>query len=122
DITWLGIRLVQPDPHVDYRGAYQFVEARRQPGDQLWTQIGVVYQTYYGLDAPALMEGQFDEAAALAKHDRLWVVGGDTSRDLRQRLEASAGRVALRHHVSGLDVLLLEPSETLVKEESPYLH
>jgi 4-amino-4-deoxy-L-arabinose transferase-like glycosyltransferase len=122
DITWLGIRLVQPDPHVDYRGAYQFVEARRQPGDQLWTQIGVVYQTYYGLDSPALMEGQFDEAVALAKHERLWVVVGDTSHELRQRLETSAGRVALRHHVSGLDVLLLEPGETLVKADKSCRH
>jgi hypothetical protein len=107
--TGLVVTLGRPDGHIDYRGAYQFVHAHRRPDDLLFSQMAVVYQTYYGTDAPVLKDHEFDDAVRRAGGERLWVVWGDNRPDLRQRVEASGGRVALRHHVSGLDVLLFEP-------------
>jgi 4-amino-4-deoxy-L-arabinose transferase-like glycosyltransferase len=109
DALGVAMTLYRPDPHVDYRGAYQFVQARRQAGDLLWAHMAIVYQTYYGTDAQVLEDHQLEKAVDCAKGSRLWVVVGDTRRDVRQRLEAAGGRITLRHHVSGLDVLLFEP-------------
>src|SRR5262249_30277981 len=111
DFTWLAIRLARPDGNLDYRGAYQFVHAHRQPRDLLWSQMAVVHQTYYGKGAPVLMGQELEEAIRQVKSQRLWVVLGDTRYDFRQRFEAAGGRVALRHHVSGLDVLLFKPGQ-----------
>jgi 4-amino-4-deoxy-L-arabinose transferase-like glycosyltransferase len=111
DFTWLVVRLAKPDRNLDYRGAYQFVHAHREPADLLWSQMAVVYQTYYGQGAPVLTDHDFEEAVQRAKSQRLWVVLGDTRQDLRQRFEAGGGRVTFRHHVSGLDVLLVEPAD-----------
>jgi hypothetical protein len=71
--------------------------------------MAVVYQTYYGKGAHILMDHEFEEAVRRAKSQRLWVVVGDNRHDLRYRLEAGGGCISLRHHVSGLDVLLFEP-------------
>jgi len=109
DFACLAGKLVEPDGRLDYRGAYQFVHAHRQPTDQLWSQTTVVYETYYGKTAPVLHDSEFHDAVRRARSERVWFVLGDNRDDLRQRCAASGGRVALRHHVSGLDVLLLEP-------------
>ncbi len=110
DFAWVAIRIVRPDARLDYRGAYQIEEAQRQPGDSLWTETGVVYQVYYGKHADHLLGDDFAEAERLVKCRRLWVVAGDTRNDLWQRLEAAGGRLVMRHHVSGLEVVLFEPS------------
>jgi hypothetical protein len=109
DFTWLVVRLARPDGNLDYRGAYQFVHAHRQPSDVFWSQMAVVHQTYYGKGTPVLMDHEVEEAIRRVRGQRLWVVLGDTRYDFRQRFEAAGGRVALRHHVSGLDVFLFEP-------------
>jgi hypothetical protein len=109
DFTHLVVRIARPDENLDYRGAYQFVHAHRQPADLLWMQMAVVYQTYYGMDAPILLDHELEEAVRRAGSQRLWVVVGDTRQDLRRRFEAGGGCLSLCHHVSGLDVLLFEP-------------
>ena len=110
DFVALMANLARPDANLDFRGAYQFVCAHRQPGDLLWSQTAIMYQTYYGTAAPVLMDHEFGDAVRLANQQRLWVVLGDNRLDLRQQLEVGGGHVALRHHVSGLDVFLFEPS------------
>jgi hypothetical protein len=118
DFTWLVVNLARPNDNIDYRGAYQFVHAYRQPADLLWSQVAVVYRVYYGKEAAALMDHQFEEAVCRARSQRIWVVCGDTRQDLLQRFDAAGGRIALRHHVSGLDVLLFEPWETSAEGEN----
>jgi hypothetical protein len=109
DAIRLSVVLVRPNPQTDYRGAYQFVTARRAPGDLLWAQTAVVYQTYYGKDAPVLMDHQIDEALALAKSRRLWVVVRDHPPEARARFESAGAAITLRQPFSDLEVLLLEP-------------
>ncbi len=112
-LAWDAIRLsavlVRPNPQTDYRGAYAFVTHRRAPGDLLWAQTAVVYQTYYGKDAPVLMDHEIDEALELAKSRRLWVVVADHPPKVRARFEAAGAAITLRQPFSGLEVLLLEP-------------
>jgi hypothetical protein len=110
DLAWVAIRIVRPDARLDYRGAYQIEEAQRQPGDLLWTETSVVHQVYYGKHTDHLLGDDFTEAERLVKCRRLWLVAGDTRNDLWKRLEAAGGRMVKRHHVSGLEVVLFEPS------------
>lgn len=112
DLTSMVGRLVQPDGHLDYRGAYQFVLAHRQPMDLLWSQFAVVYQTYYGTAAPVLRDNEFEQAVQQVNRQRLWVVVGNRRPEVRQRLEAAGGCLVHCHHVSGLDVLLFEPGRS----------
>jgi hypothetical protein len=101
--------VVRPDARIDYRGAYVFVRAHRQANDALWAQMAVVYETYYGKDAPILRDADWPLAQQVVGQQRLWAVMGNTRHDLRQRLEEAGGRVILSHQVSGLSILLFEP-------------
>lgn len=105
----VGTYLVRPDAGLDYRGAYEFIHARRKAGDAIWSQTAVVYQTYYGKNAPVLKDEEFTNAEQQVSLGRLWVVMGSNRNDLRQRLESAGGLVTLDHRVSGLQVLLFEP-------------
>ena len=81
-LAWLGVfvvawsaalmvrRTIRPDTGSDYRGAYQFVHAHREPDDALWSQMAVVYQTYYGMDAPVLKDHEFEIAQAVVRDGR----------------------------------------------------
>lgn len=122
--AWLGVlvlawssalmmkRVVQPDPGLDYRGAYQFIHASRAPGDAIWSQTAVVYQSYYGKDASVLKDHEFAQAEQLASRSRLWMVAGTNRGDFREKIEAAGGRLVLRRDVSGLQVLLFEPAKS----------
>ena len=110
DLVWVGVRLVHPDARIDYRGAYEYVHAHREPDDLLWAQMTVVYHTYYGKDAPVLNDRQFKAAIEHAKSRRVWTVWGETRADLRRQFEAAGTRIVHRHHVSGLEILAFEPS------------
>jgi hypothetical protein len=108
--AWTLPALIWPDPGLDYRGAYHFVQAHKRPDDRIWSQVAVVYQTYYGENAPVLTDDELPTAERLAGETRLWAVFGDNRADLRRRLESSGGRVALEQPFNGLVVLLFEPS------------
>jgi hypothetical protein len=73
--------------------------------------MAVVYQTYYGKSGRILMDHEFEEAVRRATRQRLWVVCGENRQDLIRRFTAAGGQIALRHHVSGLDVLLFVPAD-----------
>lgn len=110
--VWMVRRTVHPDAGLDYRGAYQFIDSQRAPGDVIWSQMAVVYQTYYGPDAPVLQDHEFARAEQLVSGTRLWMVAGANRRDFQTKLEAAGGRVVLQHEVSGLRVLLFVPAES----------
>jgi hypothetical protein len=118
DFTWLCIRLAQPDPGLDYRGAFRVLQTVRGPGEQLWVANDVVYQVYCGTDAPVLRDWELGEALRRVKHEPLWAVIGDTQHALRRRFEVAGGRVVQRYHVSGLDVLRFVPA-TAPQAEGP---
>ena len=44
--------------------------------------MAVVYETYYGKDAPVLRDVDFPRAEQLVSHQRLWTVMGRTRFDL----------------------------------------
>jgi hypothetical protein len=111
DAAHLAAGFTRPANVLDYRGAYRYVDARRGDGDGLWSQTGIVCQTYYGKDAAVLLDHQLDEAVRRAKSERLWVVAGDTRHDLRERFESTGARLTHRHHVSGLAIYLFEPGQ-----------
>jgi hypothetical protein len=111
DLCWLGLRLATPDPGSNYREAYAFTRAHLQAGERIWTTTDVVYQTYYGVDDPALLDGDVALAEEAVRRRRIWVVAGTNRDDLWRRLEAAGGRVVLRHDVTDLSVCLLEPAE-----------
>ncbi|MCE9530496.1 MAG: glycosyltransferase family 39 protein [Planctomycetes bacterium] len=112
DFAFLVVKIVKPDGNLDYRRAYQFIHSQRKADDQIWSQSGVVYQVYYGRNAPLLADHEeFEEAVRRSKSQRLWVVWGHPRHDFQKRVEAGGGRVILRHQVSGLDVLLFEPAD-----------
>jgi hypothetical protein len=111
-------RIAVPDHKMDFRGAYQFVHAHMEPTDNLWSITTVVHQTYYGKSAPLLLDSEFDEAVQRAGSQRIWVVIGERHYFLRERFETNA-RVAFRHHVGGLDVLLFVPRNDATARVSP---
>jgi hypothetical protein len=111
DFSWLVVSLVTANPGVDYRGAYQYVHAHQQPGDALWAHMAVVYQTYYGKDAPGLTAADLSTAEQIVSHQRLWAVVGSNRIDLRRQLESAGGQVVFAHDVEGLSVLLFEPGK-----------
>jgi hypothetical protein len=115
DFTRLVEKVVWPDAKLDYRGAYQIAHAEQAKGDALWSQMAVVHQVYYGNQAPLLTDHEIDAALDAAKSRRLWVVVGDNRGDLRERFTATGARIAQRHHVSGLDVLLYEPGDEALR-------
>lgn len=110
--TLMVRQTIRPDTGLDYRGAYQFIHAQQAPGDAIWSQMSVVYQTYYGLDAPVLKDHEFGRAQELVRRTRLWMVAGANRPDFPAKLEAAGGQIALRHEVSGLQVLLFEPPQS----------
>jgi 4-amino-4-deoxy-L-arabinose transferase-like glycosyltransferase len=118
DLVWLGARLGQPESMVDYRGAYEFVHAQRQPGDRLLTQSGVVYLSYYGKEAPVWIDHQLEEATREMTERRIWVVMSDSRPDIRQGLEAVGGHVVLKEHFSKVDVFLFEPRDRTTVEDA----
>jgi hypothetical protein len=107
---WTVPSLLWPDPGLDYRGAYRFVHAQERPDDRVWSQVAVVYRTYYGENAPVMSDDDLSEAERAASKGRLWAVFGDNRADIRRRLESAGGRVVQERRFSGLVVLLLEPS------------
>ena len=109
---WMVRRTVRPDAGLDYRGAYQFIQSQRAPGDVIWSQMAVVYQTYYGPDAPVLQDHEFARAEQLVSVTRLWTVAGANRPDFQAKLEAAGGRVVLQHQVSGLGVRLFAPAKS----------
>jgi hypothetical protein len=112
-VAWQSWRLpgqfLHPDERLDYRGAYRLVHLHRRPGDRIFSEAVVVYQTYYPGEAPPLGDNDLNEALRLAGRQPLWVVIGDNRADLRSRFAAAGAQVARRYHVSGLDVLRLQP-------------
>jgi hypothetical protein len=110
DCSQLAKGLIWPDDGLDYRGAYAYVQAHRQANDAIWAHMAVVYETYYGKDAPVLRDADFPQAEHLVAQQRLWAVLSIHRHDLRQRLEAGGGHVVLSHRVNGLAVLLFEPN------------
>jgi hypothetical protein len=118
DLAWLGARLAQPELMVDYRGAYEFVHAQRQPGDRILTQSGVVYLSYYGTEAPVWIDHQLEEAKREMNERRIWVVMSDSRPDIRQGLEAVGGHVVLKEHFNKVDVFLFEPRERRAVEDA----
>ncbi len=107
DFVWLGQRLVYPEPVIDYRGAYQFVESRHQPGDRIWAQTAVVYQTYYGKRAPVWTDDEFGEAERWVAHGRVWIVASE-KREFPDALQAAGGRLILQRSFSKQTVWLFE--------------
>ncbi len=110
DLFWVGVRLVNPDPLIDYRGAYQYVHAHEQAGDAVWAQAGVVYQVYYGKNAEFLSDDDMPTAERLIKEHRIWVIAGTLSAKWRHHLEAAGGELVDDHEIhQGLHVLLFAP-------------
>ena len=118
DLFWVGVRLVNPDPLIDYRGAYQYVHAHAQPGDAVWAQMTVVYQVYYGKDAAVLGDDDLPAAARLVRHRRLWVIASNTMPSWRHHLEAVGATVIEEHDINGLKVCLFAAAETPTEPEA----
>jgi hypothetical protein len=117
--SWTVSGMIQPLSGLDYREAYQFVQNQKETDDAIFAQMAVVYQTYYGKDAAVLKDEDFPKAEHLAGERRLWAVIGATRFDLRRRLEAAGGRVALEHRVGGLVVLLFAPESSTADVKEP---
>ncbi len=113
DFSWTIYRIAIPDKQMDFRGAYEFVHAHKEPTDNFWSMTAIVHETYYGKSDSVLMDKDLEEALNRAKSQRVWVVVGINNVSLRERFEANA-RVAYKQNFSRLDVLLFEPKNDAV--------
>jgi hypothetical protein len=113
DFSWTIYRIAIPDKQMDFRGAYEFVHAHKEPTDSFWSMTAIVHETYYGKSDAVLKDPDLEEALNRAKHQRVWVVVGIDNAGLRQRFEANA-RVAFKQNFCRLDVLLFEPKNDSV--------
>ncbi|MGH7224346.1 MAG: hypothetical protein ACRELF_14040 [Gemmataceae bacterium] len=115
-LLWAGERLIVVTPRCQFREAFTYVEAHRQPGDVLWVSHPQVYEVYRGR-APTLSAYSSParvEQAALS--GRLWMVcavAGSreryTAADTVARVKAASCAVIDRRRFRGLDVVLYGP-------------
>ena len=111
DFFYLVAWLIHPDPGTDYRGAYEFITARRQQGDWIWTRPDVVYETYYGKDSKVFGNWKTIPQAVEMTEGRLWLFIGKGQLSLLQPYIAAGRHIITQQHVPGGDVVLLEPKK-----------
>lgn len=112
-----GRLLARVTPRCQFREAFAYVEAQRQPGDVLWVSHPQVYEVYHGR-APDLSAYSPPEVVArTARTRRLWMVcavAGSheryTAGDTVARVKATAPVVVDRRRYRGLEVVLYGPS------------
>jgi len=103
----LGLLFVVPSPQLDYRGAYEFVHAQMCTDDLVWDQMGVVYQTYHGMNRNVISDEE--QALAEASRRRLWTVGAPDLDPLHRSIEAAGGQCVLRKVITRIEIRLYEP-------------
>jgi hypothetical protein len=71
----MAVDLVVPRPGTAFRDAFDFVHARRLPGEQLWVATPEVYELYHGRDAALLSQATpVAIVEAVARRDGLWMI------------------------------------------------
>jgi hypothetical protein len=115
-LLWGGQRLLVVTPRCQFREAFAYVEAQRQPGEVVWVSHPQVYEVYHGR-APHL-SGYSSPARVeqAARTGRLWMVcavAGSreryTAADTVARVKAASCTVMERQHFRGLEVVLYGP-------------
>ncbi len=109
DFFWLLAELARPDARMDFRGAYQYINAHRQPGDAIWSITPVVYEAYYGTD-PAVIDFRvgIQQAIDMNAGHRLWLLTNVPE----TRLQMPGRDITVRRPVHGIgELLLLEPKK-----------
>jgi hypothetical protein len=120
----LGVRPVV----VEFREAFAYVHAHRQPGDVLWVSHPQVYEVYHG--RPAWLLGAYTPVARVeeaARRSRLWMVftpqtpGLTLFPEVFARVQAAGAVPVQRHQVQGLEIVLYERTnaDLLRREPSP---
>jgi hypothetical protein len=108
DLFWVVAWSARPDPATDYRGAYEFINARKQRGDTIWTSPAVVYEIYYGADPQVIGNSQTLRQAVEMTDGRLWMFIGKGQLNQLQPFIAAGRHVILQQHVAGGDIVLLD--------------
>lgn len=115
DAAWAFVWLVHPEPNIDYRGAYQYINAHRQPADMVWPDIETVYDVYYGKDPQVIDNTQryytLDDVLEVTKGTRVWILIGAKQPALIQSLSSHGRKLEDLHHVAKADILLLGPQQ-----------
>ncbi len=114
---WAGRLLIVVTPRCQFREAFAYVEAHREPGDTVWVSHPQVYEVYHG-PAPVLSAYSTPEAVEqAARAGRLWMVcaiAGSherlTAPDMVARVRAGPWVPLSRRRFKGLEVVLYAPS------------
>jgi hypothetical protein len=115
-LLWAGEWLTVVTPRCQFREAFAYVEAHRQPGDVVWVSHPQVYEVYHG-HAPTLSAYSSPSRVELAaRNGRLWMVcavAGSreryTAADTVARVKTASCAVIDRRRYRGLDVVLYGP-------------
>jgi hypothetical protein len=105
---------------VEFREAFAYVIAQRQPGDAVWVSHPQVYEVYHG--RPEWLLGAYtpvQQVEEAARQGRLWMVftpqtpGLTLFPDVFARVEAAGCRPVQQHQVQGLEIVLYSPAPSV---------
>lgn len=119
---WAGRLFLVVTPRCQFREAFAYVEAHREPGDLLWVSHPQVYEVYHGRAPDLDAYSPPEKVEHLARTRRLWMVCAVAGSRERLTAGATVARVraascmaADRQRFKGLEVVLYEPRSGAVR-------
>jgi hypothetical protein len=112
-LLWAGQRFIVVTPRCQFREAFAYVEARRQPRDVLWVSHPQVYEVYQGRTPDLSAYSSPARVEQAARTGRLWMicaVAGSheryTAAETVRRVKAAPCAILDRRRFRGLEVVL----------------
>ncbi len=119
-LLWAGQHLIIVTPRCQFREAFTYVAAHRQPGDVLWVSHPQVYEVYHGRAPDLSAYSSPTQVEQAARTGRLWMVcavaGSQeryTAAETVRRVKASSCIVIDRCRFRGVEVALYGPPTSL---------
>jgi hypothetical protein len=113
---WAGRLLVVVTPRCQFREAFAYVEAHREPGDVVWISHPQVYEVYHGRTPELSAYSTLAQVEQAARTGRLWMVCAvaglrerPTAPDMVARVRAGPYVPLSRRRFKGLEVILYGP-------------